>query len=298
MRRLGSVLVMLLVVVCGWVAPAGADDYPTSQGPITDVAGALRPDTVARLKAEVVDYEARTGNEVVVAVIPTTGSQSASDYARNLFNRWGIGKAGANNGVLLLVAVQDHHLWIMPGDGVKGTLTDGVASSIIDDQIVPRFRAGDIDGGVEAGVTGILNTLGGVTATPPAAVQQPAPFVASEPVANPIRPSSGPEAFFPVFFVVVAVMIVVAVITGGGRRRRRGWSGPGMWMWGSGWARRGGWGGGFFGGSNRGGGFSGGGGSFGGGGGSFGGGSFGGGGFSGGSFGGGSSSGGGAGGSW
>src|SRR4051794_36624772 len=113
MRRLGSVLVVLLLVLCGWVAPAVADDYPAPQGPITDVAGALRPDTIERLKTEVVDFEARTGDEVAVAVVPTTGSQSASDYARNLFNRWGIGKAGANNGVLLLVAVQDHHLWIM-----------------------------------------------------------------------------------------------------------------------------------------------------------------------------------------
>src|SRR5437763_9192776 len=158
MRRLGSVLVALSVAPFGPAAPAAADDYPAPQGPITDVAGAVRPDTIARLRSEVVDVEARTGDEGVVAVIQTTGSQSASDYARNLFNRWGVGKAGTNNGVLLLVAVQDHHLWIMPGDGVKGTLSDGVAASIIDEQIVPRFRAGDIDGGVEAGVTAIRST--------------------------------------------------------------------------------------------------------------------------------------------
>ena len=292
-HRLGILVIAAMLL---WSATAAADDYPAPQGPITDAAGALRPDTIQRLRAEVTDYEARTGNEVAVAVVKTTGSQSASDYARNLFNRWGVGKAGTNNGVLLMVAVNDHHLWITPGDGVKSKLTDGVTASIIDDQIVPRFKAGDIDGGVEAGVTAIRSTLGDTSvptgSPPPAPVQQPvaqpAPFVAHR-----SSPSRGPEAFFPLFFVIVGVMIVASIITGGGRRRRRwGFGGPGIWMWGSGWGGR--RGGGFFGGS--GGGFGGG--SFGGG--SFGGGSFGGGGggFSGGSFGGGSSSGGGAGGSW
>src|SRR5204862_527495 len=94
----------------------------------TDVAGALRPDTVERVKAEVVDYEARTGNEVVVALVPTTGSKSASDYARELFNRWGVGKRAANDGGLLLVAVQDRKLWITPAGGGRG---DGHALPVV-----------------------------------------------------------------------------------------------------------------------------------------------------------------------
>src|SRR3954470_4444508 len=107
MRRLGSAVITLLLALSAGVAPAAADEYPAPQGPITDVAGALRPDTVARLRAEVTDFEARTGDELAVALITTTGSQSSSVYASNLFNLWGVGKAGANNGVLLLVAVQD-----------------------------------------------------------------------------------------------------------------------------------------------------------------------------------------------
>jgi uncharacterized protein len=77
-------------------------------------------------------------------------------YAVRVFQAWGIGQKGKDNGALLLVFVQDHKMDIATGYGLEGALPDATCKLIIDQEIRPRFKAGDFDGGIQAGVTAML----------------------------------------------------------------------------------------------------------------------------------------------
>ena len=96
-------------------------------------------------------------------------------YANELFRNWKLGEAKKNNGVLLLVAPNEHKVRIEVGYGLEGTLTDALSSVIISSAIVPRFKANDFTGGIERGVDGIISVLSGDTAD-----WQPKPSVRTE----------------------------------------------------------------------------------------------------------------------
>ncbi|MEM9106089.1 MAG: TPM domain-containing protein, partial [Pseudomonadota bacterium] len=99
--------------------------------------------------------------QIVVATIKSTGEWTIEHYANLMFRRWELGQAEENNGVLLLVAIDDRKLRIEVGYGLEGVLTDAVASLIINDAIVPEFRDGDFPGGIQKGVNDIIAVLEG-----------------------------------------------------------------------------------------------------------------------------------------
>src|SRR5207248_6577093 len=111
------------------------------------------------------------------------------DYSIDLARSWGVGQKGKDNGVLLLIAYDDHKLRIEVGRGLEGTLTDLQSGRIIREELTPRLRAGDVGGAIEAGTTAIRAALGDVDANGQApAVAQPQPYVT--PVSR--RPSVAP----------------------------------------------------------------------------------------------------------
>jgi uncharacterized protein len=168
-----------------------------------------------------------------------------------LLRGWGIGQKGKNNGIVLVVAPNDRQLRIEVGYGLEGSLPDGTAYRIIQDEIIPRFKSGDTDGGVTAGVDAIIAAVGG-TYKP-----TEKPLLAQNSTMQAV--TSNPELLI---FIVLFVVMMGLRFWGPGSRSRRyrrgyyGWYDDG---WGAG-------GGSFGGGSFGGGGFSGGGGSGGGGG--------------------------------
>ena len=167
-------------------------------------------------------------------------------FANELFRAWALGQKNRNNGVLFLVAPNEREVRIEVGYGLEGTLTDALSADIIQNRILPRFRAGDIPGGITSGVDAILAAIEGTY----------------QPVATPHSSSDQYRALIPVLFFI-AWLVLVNILSN--RRRRGRWvygSGvPGVWIGGPGWGGgRGGFGG------SGGGGFSGGGGSSGGGG--------------------------------
>lgn len=127
---------------------------------VTDVAGALRADTIAKLNAMIGDLERTEGVEMAVVVVTSLDGQSVEEYAVKLFQRWGIGKAGQDNGLLLLWSTSDRRVRLEVGYGLEGTLPDGRAGAILDTYIIPRFKAGQFDEGVLAGVDAIVRALG------------------------------------------------------------------------------------------------------------------------------------------
>ena len=145
-------------------------------GWVSDTANILSSSTENELNRLITQLEQRTGAEMAVVTVPNTqGYATPKAFTTQLFNYWGIGKAGRNNGVLFLVSVGDRRIEIETGRGLTTLLPDSQVQQIIDQQILPRFRAGDFDGGTLAGVRQLASALQGQqasTSLSPATVPQ------------------------------------------------------------------------------------------------------------------------------
>ena len=156
-RRLLPLLLFLVTP-----APAlGQTDFPALTGRVVDEADLLDTKTERRLAALLEAHEAETTNQVVVVTLPTLQDRTIEHFGRELGNHWGIGQAGRNNGVLLIVAMQERKVRIEVGTGLESVLTDGLASAIIENEITPQFRLGRFDKGVSRGTTAILQAIEG-----------------------------------------------------------------------------------------------------------------------------------------
>ena len=223
-----------------------------------DYALLVRPETAGQLNNLLENFEKTNSSQVLVAIFPRMSSDSSiEDYTVRVAQKWGVGQKGKNNGAVLFVFVDDHKMFLQVGYGLEAVLPDAIAKDITENLIKPRFKAGDYDGGLVAGVNAILRAIGGEYRGTGRTVAQGQARGGSRRI-HPLIP----------LLVFLAFMILVS------RRSRRGTVfgplGPATW---GGWSG-GGWGSGSsWGGGGRGGGggsssgsFSGGGGSFGGGG--------------------------------
>jgi uncharacterized protein len=233
---------------------AAALEFPTLSGRVVDEANILDPAARAALTEKLAALEAKTTDQLVVVTLKSLQGTSIEDFGVQLGRRWRVGQKDKNNGVVLIVAPNERKVRIEVGYGLEGTLTDAVSRLIIENAIIPRFRANDFPGGINRGVDDIISVLTGDAAE----WQQRA---AKRPEA-PVNWGSLLVILLVIFvFGLVFLTLVGAIPRDRGRRSRGGWwIGPSSGS-GSSWSS-GGWGGGLSGG----GGFSGGGGSFGGGG--------------------------------
>jgi uncharacterized protein len=152
-----------LLALCWLAAPAAAQDtaIPYLSGRVVDQAGILSKHARERLAVMLQAHERATGNQIVVLTAPTLGGESVEDYSVRVFEEWKLGSRDKDNGVLILVVPQDRRIRIEVGYGLEGTLTDATASRIIRDLMTPRFREGNYDVGIEAGVTAVIQILEG-----------------------------------------------------------------------------------------------------------------------------------------
>jgi uncharacterized protein len=224
-----------------------APKFPALSGRVVDDAHILSSSTREDLTRKLAALEAKTSRQLVVATISSLQGYDISDYGYQLGRAWGIGQKGINNGALLIVAPTEHRVRIEVGYGLEPILTDAFSSVVIQTQITPRFKKGDFDGGVTAGVDALIEQLSLDTST---AEQRAAAAAQQMHRGDDGIPAGGLHALI-VFLIVLFVIF----------RMFGGWGFlPFLFMGGG----RGGWSSG--GGSWGGGGFSGGGGSFGGGG--------------------------------
>lgn len=133
--------------------------FPVLTGRVIDEAGIISKTTNQTLDQILHDFETRSGNQVVVVTLRSLQGTSIEDYGYQLGRHWGIGHKGKDNGVMLVVAPQEHKVRIEVGYGLEGILTDARSSSIIHNSILPAFRAGHIESGVVQGVKEIVSVF-------------------------------------------------------------------------------------------------------------------------------------------
>lgn len=145
--------------------------YP---GFVFDYAGVIHPEDAQAMEDLLRQTEIATENEIKVVTLRSLEGGDINDFANMLFERWGIGKKGKDNGVLLLAAIEDRRARIEVGYGLEPVLTDARAGRILDEQVLPLFRQGDYSMGLRRGAEAIVHALGGngevaETPAPPAA---------------------------------------------------------------------------------------------------------------------------------
>lgn len=268
-----------------FAAPAAAQSFPKLSGRVVDQANLLSPAQESELSAKSEALEKQSGRQFVVATVNSLEGLEIEDYGTRLGRHWGIGTEAEDDGVILLVAPNEKKVRIETGYGAEGFLPDILAGRIIRNDILPRFREGDMAGGIMLGSDAVLRQM----SLPP----EEARATVSEAEASEAARDERGSGLFPLFFwgmIILFVLLGMARRAGGQRyrysgkgerRRRRGGRGfdagdAAIILWGlselADAGRKGrssGWGGGFggFGGGGGGfGGFLGGGGGFGGGG--------------------------------
>ena len=136
-----------------------SQEFPQPTGYVNDFARILSPATIGILDERIEALRQKNSVEIAVVTIQSTGELPLEDYANLLFQKWGIGQKGADNGVLLLVAVGDRKVRIEPGYGLEPILPDGLCGEIIRTRILPEFRKGDFNAGILAGVQAIEDVV-------------------------------------------------------------------------------------------------------------------------------------------
>jgi uncharacterized protein len=218
---------------------------------VHDEAKVLSPATAQQLEGALKIFEDSTSNQIAILIVPSLEGEAVEDYTLRVAEAWKLGDKDRDNGVLLLISINDRKVRIEVGYGLEGPLPDAMCSRIIRNEIAPGFRRGDYDAGVAAGVRGIMEAIKGE-------------YKGTD---SPLRPKGKRGNSLITLLVIFIVIAVISRI--GGKGNRGGGNNGGGWSSGAGWfaagmllgggGGRGGSGGGF-------GGFSGGGGGFGGGG--------------------------------
>lgn len=200
--RLIVFLGILLMAASAW-----ALDVPPLTGRVVDLAHVLLADVAASLTRDLEAHETKTSNQVAVLILPSLEGEPLESFSHRVGTTWKLGQKGTENGVLLLVALRERKVRIEVGYGLEGTLTDLRSAHIIRQEIVPRFRAGDLPGGILAGVQAILGTIDGT-------------YKAEEVLADRARSGQGPTAFQYVIIGIVVGTLAGIVLSHGLQRTR------------------------------------------------------------------------------
>jgi len=228
-KRCGLVWPLLLVMIFASAALAQTLTFPALTGRVVDDAGILDAATRAILTEKLAALEAKTTDQLVVATVKSLQGTSVEDYGNRLFRAWRLGQAGKNNGVLLLVAPNERKVRIEVGYGLEGTLPDAVGKLIIENGILPRFRANDFSGGITRGVDDVIQVL-----TSEADAADWKQRAAQRPEHN------APPNAFVIFLALVVVMLIITKLLNYAlprAARRAGlnwWVAPGASGWSSG----------------------------------------------------------------
>lgn len=169
---------LILLAVLPFASLAATVNVPTLQQRVTDEAGVLSATDVQQITTQIVALEKKTGHQLAVLTVDTTGDDSIEQYATRVFDAWKLGDKQRDDGLLLVMAKTDRTVRIEVGYGLEGDFTDVQAAQVINGSIIPHFKQGETGPGLVAGVQSISRQLG-------VPVEGDVPVVAPRPVAEP-----------------------------------------------------------------------------------------------------------------
>jgi uncharacterized protein len=210
-RRLAALLALLLALVS---SAAWAQLPARPEGPIADYANVLSAADSAALEAKLRAYNQSTGRAIIVATVPSLDGEEIEPYAQKLAESWGIGGEKSENGVLFLVAPSERKLRIHTARGVQERMTDIMSGRIIRDTVVPEFKAGNMSGGIVAGVDAIIAQLD-MDPAQARAIEE------AQAAADRARQSEGGFPIGALFWLFFVFLFFILPMLRGGKRRRR-----------------------------------------------------------------------------
>jgi uncharacterized protein len=164
-KRIPLLFILVWFAVC-----LGAQNvqFPEYEGWVSDYTGVIPDDVKAGMTAVAEEVNIKTGAEIAVVTVPDMQGLVVQDYATRLFEKWGIGKKGKDNGVLILLSMEERKIWIETGYGIEGILPDGLVGEILDRYALPDFKEGRYGDGLyrsELAVAGVIAKDAGVQIT-------------------------------------------------------------------------------------------------------------------------------------
>ena len=180
-RRAAHWLALLVGVWLSIVSifAAAQQPVPPLTGRVVDTTATLAPDALARLDAKLVAFEQRKGSQIAVLLVRTTAPEAIEPYSLRVAEQWRIGRGGVDDGIVLVVALDDRRMRFEVGYGLEGAVPDALARRIIAETIAPRFYEGDYAGGLDAGLEALIGLIDGEPLPVPIAREPDAePFAA------------------------------------------------------------------------------------------------------------------------
>ncbi|WP_224248259.1 TPM domain-containing protein [Hyalangium gracile] len=227
MRGLRPWAALAVLLSCLGALAAGFQPPPAPTRWVTDTAGFLSESTRRSLDARLQKYERDTGRQVIVWIGQDTEGVPLEEWAARTFEAWGIGKRGRDDGLAVFVFAGERRIRIEVGYGLEPVVPDAVASRIISEEALPRFREGEADTGVIAAVDALLGTLGGETSPPP-----PVSRVRG---GSEQAPSTGEKILYMLLGIALLIFVIthprlafyllLQILSSGGGRRGGRWGG-------------------------------------------------------------------------
>jgi len=229
---------------------------PRGQGYVSDFAGLLEPSDKIAITKFAAELESKTTAQIAVVTVQTTQPETIEGFSVRLFDQWKIGQKGKDNGVLILVAVNDRKAWITTGYGLEGAIPDAIAYKIVQERMIPYFKNGRYSQGIKEGAVAVISLV---------AREYDVQITGQEAqVCQAVHRRKSP---FEILFTILLLLFIIGSRTGllgyfllgsmiGGRRRGGYWHGAGIGGSGGGFSGGfGGFGGGMTGGGGGGGGW-------------------------------------------
>lgn len=173
MKVIGKAALAVVLLIVAIATTAHAQQYPKATGYLNDFANLLTREQGASLNDELAAFEKKTTIEIAVVTVPWLNNQSIEDYTRGLAKEWGVGKRGQNNGIVFLIAPKERKMRIETASGARAILSDSRADQIRDNEVLSRFRSGNMAQGIIDGTHAIMRTLDASSA--PATIEKETP---------------------------------------------------------------------------------------------------------------------------
>ena len=166
-RLLGAGAVTLFLAAGGFAASAGEVPVPRLSTRVTDLSGTLTEVQRQALEATLSAFEQKRGSQIAVLLLPSTQPETIEQYSIRVAEAWKIGRSRVDDGLILVIAKDDHKLRIEVGRGLEGAIPDVIAKRVIREVIAPHFLNGDFNGGIADGIAALIRLIEGEPLPPP-----------------------------------------------------------------------------------------------------------------------------------